>query len=185
MSKKLLLVALAIIVAAGFAGCAKKSDQLTLTIGDSKTDNAAAIEKFSGSMNDLIASGKTVKCDYEVTLKDLKQKSTIYVDGKKMRLEGVMTAAGQKDTTMHMIVDEQYNYIWSDDATSMAIKMKTVDVNANTDKSAASGDNSKVDMDMKLEMNCENWTSDAAEFTPPANVKFTDFSEMMNGLLNQ
>lgn len=180
MNKKVALVALVLVVAFGAAGCGKKSDQLKLTVNDSS--DASAMEKFSGSMNELLSRGKAMKCDFTVSDKDYKQTSTIYVDGKNMRLDGVITMAGQPETKTHMIADESYNYIWSEDKTGMGIKMKTGDVNANAGDSTAKAEDTKVDMNMKLDMDCGKWSPDATVFTPPSDVKFSDFSEMLNSL---
>jgi hypothetical protein len=162
MTKKLLLAALAIVVAVGFAGCGKKADQLTLTVGDSQTESENAIQKFNGTMRELMAKGQPVKCDYELTDSGMTVKSTLYVSGKMMRVEGSAPVNAKQVLTSHMILNggDDYAYIWMDDGTGKGTKMKMEDPAAKTDGSQVKGESGSADLDAKIEFSCSKWSAE-------------------------
>jgi hypothetical protein len=184
MTKKLLLAALAIVVAVGFAGCGKKADQLTLTVGDSQTESENAIQKFNGTMRELMAKGQPVKCDYELTDSGMTVKSTLYVSGKMMRVEGSAPVNAKQVLTSHMILNggDDYAYIWMDDGTGKGTKMKMEDPAAKTDGSQVKGESGSADLDAKIEFSCSKWSADDSMFKVPTNITFTDFSDMLKNL---
>ncbi len=107
------------------------------------------------------------------------------VSGKKMKIVGSDMGDGKKGT---MISDTEYTYIW-DDETKTGIKTKiesetpTPVVTGNTQQpieplSAATG----YEDESKFKVDCTARVILDSEFTPPADIKFTDLGEMMKAI---
>lgn len=134
------------------------------------------------SLKDLLLSGVAQKCTFSDKTDNVETNGTTYVAGGKMRGDFNSTVEG-KQTASHMIVDGKTSYIWSDDQTN-GIKM-TIDKETSESKSTSnttlnsSAKEEAVDVNKKLDYKCSPWGVNNSLFTPPANVKFTDFSAML------
>ena len=184
--RKTILVCCLVLSLALVAGCGKKSgDTAETQEKGGKIEQAAG--KFAGTMRDLMMRGEGAKCTYKMANQGFDQENTLYISGKKMRMDGVTKMAGQGEIKNHVIVLEDYQYFWNEDGTNTGFKMK-LDAAA----SQANGDtfedvqnqNTQIDLDMKLEMDCDRWSEDSGKFSPPGNIKFQDFSDMMKSFGN-
>ena len=132
------------------------------------------------SLEALLKSNKAQECSYSSEIDGTKMSATVYIAGGKMRTDSTVVTGGQTMKS-NMIVDGQTSYVWSD-GTTQGIKMTLdklkAEENTGDDKVQAGGDFEK-----EFNYSCKGWTVDNSKFTPPSNIKFTDFSSMMPSLL--
>ena len=133
-------------------------------------------------MRDLLMKGQAVKCDYMVSNDGFAQNNTLYISGKKMRMDGITKMAGQADIKNHMIVADNTQYFWNEDGTGKGTKMQYAETPVDQGNTEVQEQNTKIDMDVKMEMNCEKWSEDSGVFIPPGNIQFNDFGEMMKNI---
>ena len=151
-------------------------------------DNTAPTEQpQSSSLRELLAMGKSQKCEISSSDTDengvkTETKGTLYFSGNKMAEEVQMTSS-QKDSppnlTMMMVTDGTYMYSWDVSKKTSGMKFK---ITQPTEGDKIENKNGSVDLDKKFDMKCTNWTVDNSKFTIPADVKFTDLSEMMENI---
>lgn len=132
----------------------------------------------------IIASGGQADCQ----ITNLTDKSTtrMVLSGKKMKFIGSDFGEGKQGT---MLNDGVYTYIWTE-GEKVGFKTKveafeptkaTEDTKQPTEVDATQKAES-YDDETKFQTNCIRRNIVDSEFTPPADVTFTDFAEMMKGL---
>lgn len=142
-------------------------------------------QTLTSSLRELIAKGSSLQCKYAFTDPDTKveTKGTMYVSGSKFAQEVEISDTSKKtplNTKMSMISDGSVVYTWDPDKKDAGMKIP-VEKSAN-DKTKSN--NTNVDLDKKIEMNCSPWASDQSKFTIPSDIKFTDLSELMKNIPN-
>ncbi len=185
MNKKIILaiVALILLVLVFFGSKGKKTDETQTTKTTEKTavTNVETSESdFKGNLMDLFKAGKNMKCTYSNTTDEFSISGTTYIAGNKMRMDATTTMEDKTSIESHMVSDGTWMYSWSA-AMPQGIKMKidtqltesqtNPDTTNNTDNYAKTF---QEDYDFK----CTNWNADNGKFEIPANITFTDFSEM-------
>lgn len=147
------------------------------TTNSNDTSTKAQDNSAMSSLIDLVTSGKTTQCTFDVTADSGNSKGTIFITGEKMRGDFETTTQDGKTSQMYMIRDGNMYYMWGGELPG-GIKMtfNVDDLKTNTQA------NQYVDLNTKSDYRCSDWTTDASKFTPPSNVKFTDLSSMMEGL---
>ncbi len=132
------------------------------------------------SLKDLLSSGAAQKCTFSQTSDSGTSEGTTYVSGGKVRGDFTTTSSG-KTMTSHMISDGKTSYIWTE-GEKTGFKMTATDASPSTVQkdSADNPVNSQADLDQKADYKCSSWIVDGSVFTPPSNVTFTDFSQMLN-----
>ncbi|MEK7194949.1 MAG: hypothetical protein AAB561_00530 [Patescibacteria group bacterium] len=149
----------------------------------------AAVAIFSGgdegtggktSLEGLLKSNKAQECSYSVDADGAKMSATVYIANGKMRTDSTVTTGGQTMKS-NMIVDGQTSYVWSD-GTSQGFKM-TLDNLKSEEPTGSNQQGQAVDFEKEFDYSCKGWSVDNSKFTPPSNIKFTDFSSMMPSLL--
>jgi len=141
-------------------------------------------EKFSGSIEDLLARNKSVKCELIGKSGSDILSGTTYVSGTKARSDFQMKVDSQVMTS-HMINDGIWMYTWTDEMPGQAIKIKLDSLDSeefNTED--VPQDTGLDDYQSTLDYNCYNWVKDDSLLTPPANVNFIDYSEFLQSLKN-
>lgn len=128
-----------------------------------------------GSIKSLLSGGKNVSCSVKYPIGDSTSEGKVYVTENKMRGDFTTTVEG-KTMESHMISDGSYSYSWVS-GTPQGVKIKIDETQAKA--SPVAGQSQQVDIDAQIDMNCSSWGVDNSMFTPPADVKFTDFSSMM------
>lgn len=167
------ILLLAIIGVVGFTQLNKKPDSLnTENLTTEQTSLPAAKGLSKGTIQSLISAGKSVSC--EVNYPEMEGKGTMYVSGSNVRSD-FTTKIEEKETFSHMIFDGDTSYIWTD-GVNQGTKFK-MDPNQ---KFSASPANQTADLSKEIEMNCQDWSADNSKFSPPASVKFTDMSSLIN-----
>lgn len=128
-----------------------------------------------GSIQSLLTAGKNVTCT--INYPDQAGSGTVYVSGNKFRGDFNLKAR-EKEMVSHMIKDAETAYMWSDGSDQGTMfKMDAVK------PSVAPGTPSQTtDLNKEVDYKCSPGGADAAKFTPPANVKFTDMSAMMKNV---
>ncbi len=143
-------------------------------------ETAGGISSGVKSLKELLASGVPQKCTFASDDESGKTEGTSYIAGGKVRADFTSTI-NAKTTVSHMISDNKTSYIWTDgDKTGFKMTITETDTNATdspvTGETASQGN--EADLDQKSDYKCSVWVPDNSMFTPPADVKFTDFSEM-------
>ncbi|OGD72967.1 hypothetical protein A3K29_02365 [Candidatus Collierbacteria bacterium RIFOXYB2_FULL_46_14] len=135
-------------------------------------------------LSQIISSGGQANC--KVTNLADNTSTQITVSGKKMKVVGSDFGEGKKGT---MINDGVNTYVWTE-GEKIGFKTKletekplrptvtlTQAESVNPAETAAGYED-----DTKYRMDCTRGGVSDADFTPPADVKFTDFSEMMKAV---
>lgn len=140
-------------------------------------------EQKAEKLAQIMASGGSADC--KVTSLEDKTTTQIVISGKKMKFIGSDMGEGKKGT---MLNDGKYTYIWSEgEKTGFKSKVEEVTPTGTTanPQEQEFDTNSKVntfDDASKYKLDCTKRSITDTDFTPPADVKFTDFSEMMQGI---
>lgn len=135
-----------------------------------------------GSIKSLLGANKNITC--KVTDAESEGESTVYIAGSKMR--GDFTAKVEGKTMMsHMIQDDEYAYMWSDED-SKGTKFKLLaDEPESSVAPGTAGQSQTENLDEEVDMNCSGWIPDGSKFKAPSNVQFTDLSQMMESAKTQ
>ena len=170
MKNKGIIIAVVVILllAAGYFLMNKKGT--SVIPGTSNTFEASSGPK---SLKDLLSAGIAQKCTYSTTDISGSSEGTTFISGGKMRGDFSMMASG-KAIKSHMISDGKTSWIWTDGETT-GFKMM---VEETSEESSIEGG---TDWDQKVDYKCSPWVTDGSYFTPPSNVEFTDFSELLKG----
>ena len=159
-----------------FSGC---------TLIPGKTTSITGTEQQKAEkLGQIIASGGQADC--QVTNLTDNTSTQIIVSGKKMKFIGSDLGGGKKGT---MLNDTVYTYVWTEGEkegfkTKLEVEKpaeptedSTQEENLDTTKRAESYDD-----ETKFKTDCTSRSISDSEFTPPADVKFTDFAEIMKGV---
>ncbi len=131
------------------------------------------------SLKDLFTAGIAQKCTFSTGGDSSAQDGTTYIANGKLRGDFVTDIDG-KSTQTHMIVVSNTSYIWMDGQNT---GFKST-FNPSDYEAAESGDSGKdttagLDFNKQADYKCSAWVVDDSLFTPPVDVKFSDFSELM------
>ncbi|QQR82880.1 hypothetical protein IPJ70_02105 [Candidatus Campbellbacteria bacterium] len=129
------------------------------------------------SLSDLMSRGTPAKCQYSMASEGFEQTSTVYYDGKKMYMENASMMGGKK-VQSNMLIDGEFQYMWSDDGTRQGLKMAVVKDAPAPSENIPTGQASQVDFGKNLQMKCDRWSGDDGVFTPPSDVTFVDLSDL-------
>jgi hypothetical protein len=171
MKKSLIVVIVAIVLALGVGGyfvLGRKASQGTGSSSDSPK-----------SLKDLLSSGVAQKCTFSNKEDSNSSEGTTYVSGGKVRGD-FTTVTSNKTVKSHMISDGTTSYIWTD-GEKTGFKMTVTKSDDETETSPVDKTSEEsVDLNQKADYKCSAWVVDGSFFTPPSDVKFTDFSQMLN-----
>lgn len=172
-NKTLVIVAVIVILAllggAAYLSLSKSSKTVTPTEKTTVTEPNASPSGVTGTLKSLF--GKNQSCT--ITYPNNGGSGTIYVSGNKFRGDFTTKIAGEKEVKSQVLSDGVYTYVWSSE-TPTGIKMK-IDVTSPT----ASAQTGNFNLDQEVGLKCSPWGVDASKFTVPANVKFTDMSNLI------
>lgn len=179
MNKKILIVVVVLLLVVGgyFFMKGQKGGTPAGTQGTTETSSGGL-----KSLKDLIASGVAQKCTFSTSDTSGVSEGTTYVAGGKMRGDFTSTVSG-KTTKSHMIADGKTTYIWVDGEKTgfkTTFEETATAKPEGTQVSEGTASGGGVDLNQKTDYKCSTWITDSSQFTPPADVKFTDFSQMFN-----
>lgn len=126
-----------------------------------------------GTIQSLLKQGKNVTCS--ISYPEGSGSGTVYVAGSKVRGD-FTTKVDNKEMMSHMINENNTAYVWTD-ASNQGTKI-TVDPSKPV-PSAPEGAPQSADLEKVVDMDCKNWSVDNSKFSVPANVTFTDMSELL------
>lgn len=132
------------------------------------------------SLKELLARGDNLECTFDYTDEiGNNTTGTIYVASKKVRADMVFTEKDKQPKEYGMIRDETYLFTW-DKTTNEGFKVKTTSLEASDSGRAKELQKQQtLDEDRQYEFDCSDWSPDVSFFSPPGNVKFTDFSAQL------
>ncbi len=173
MNKKLgLPLALLVLLVGGYFGVSslKKSP-----LGEAMT---------KGSISALLAAGKNVSCTMSGPDGS---KGTVYVAGERVRGEFTTKGPNGTDMATSYIVDQDYMYMWSG---KEGTKFKNEKITPPPQRERQENESAPTtgqgpDLDTEGDLDCKSWRPDNSMFTPPSDVKFTDFTAMMEKAAEQ
>lgn len=176
--KQLVVVAVVVILLVlGLGGFFLFSKQSPSSTQNQTSKATTGNEKSAmGSLVDLINGGSNVTCNFNTPADEngYASKGTIYISSGNMRGDFINTING-KTTNMSMIRNGNDNYIWGDEVeTGIKMTLSTEELTKETNEGSK-----YVDLNQKLDYKCNPWGVDKSKFNPPTNIKFTDFSKMM------
>jgi hypothetical protein len=195
--KKTLIIVIVVLVLLGIAGFVVRSFYFKrLNSGSgivsnllknavTKEEGTSAGDIIRGTLDQVLGSGKSVKCTYSGTTEGTKVEAISYISGEKFRTDSTTTVPEEGPIEFHMISDGDNSYMWG---TTMetGIKMKYSDYQKSGNDSAEPGsaaDKFNLASSMKgYNYDCKPWLGDPTKFVVPTNVQFQDLSEMMKGL---
>lgn len=143
----------------------------------SVAENSQSDQKNRGTIQSLISAGKNVVC--EINMPEQKSSGTTYVVGNKVRGDFTVNLdESGKPMMSHMISDGEYMYMWTD-GVDQGTKFKIDAVSANPSALPSSAPKT-ANLNQEVDLNCSDWAVDNTKFNVPANIKFTDMSQLMN-----
>lgn len=131
---------------------------------------------IQSSITEILSSGQTAQCTFTMADTDSQTSGTVYTSGDMARGDFSSTIDGKENVT-HMIKDEDTFYLWGD-SLPMGFKM-TMSVDDLTSKAQNNPLSEAIDPSKKFDVKCVSWTKDDSIFTPPTDVKFTSFGNIL------
>jgi len=189
--KKFILPTLLIIFSTVlFSACKKSTNQAVQTEAP-----APAIEEqqqqqqdggdFSGTIKDLISSGKAQKCTW--TLPE-QGSSTVYVDGQKTRIEiNMPITEDQPARQMITVSDPTWAYTWNP-GVKEGMKMNIEEMAKEAQEALNADEQTPTDgndddyqamVNQDYQFKCDSWKADSSMFIPPTDVEFVDMNATM------
>lgn len=164
MQKKFLLLgAILVLVLTMGAACGKKAAE----------DQGEAL---SGSIPELLAKGRSLKCVLVAEAGEAIASGTTYVAQGKFRSDYEMKVAGQPNMKAHSLSDGVWLYSWNDAYPEQAGKFKMADM----EKASGQAENQGAEnYQEKFDYKCYKWSADESLLTPPAGINFKDYSEVL------
>lgn len=186
--KKIALFSLAIIASVALTGCGEKTQPLTTTanpsVAPAQVVETPVKETFNGTMEDLLARGKSIKCVSSSMADGAKMEGEFYVDATAGRTKSITRTTGpdQKVQISNMLMTKENIYMWTEGSKEglMFPVMKPAGAPADADK------NPEADKrNQKYDFVCDAWTLDAGMFSMPAGVKFVDQTAQFKQLMDK
>jgi len=152
-------------------GCGKQ------TAGPAE-ENKPAGEALSGSIADLLAKGRSIRCDLVAKDDSTITSGTTYVANGKFRSDYKMKVAGSADILAYSLSDGTWLYSWNDIYRDQAAKFKMADLNQEGTKTEAEEEGTE-NYNAKFDYKCFDWPTDESVFVPPTGITFKDFSAIL------
>lgn len=148
---------------------------------------------LTGDFLDLVAQGDAVMCTWNSTEVDgMDISGTAYVADQKMRAETTMINREDNSQIMaNSIIDGQTIYSWTDNSNqgTMMDLSRIEEMSEEFDQAEDAESNPDVEslqtLQQDYQFNCQPWTVDQSMLTPPTDVEFTDFSQIMENFNTQ
>lgn len=182
MNKKIIPI-IAIIVILIVGGYFLKTKKQTNTVNVPQTVNQTMSE--AAEFAKAIESGKPTTC----IMTKGSEKMEYFLKGKKM-FANITTMIENKTIVSHMINDEKFLYMWSDDQKqgskiSMIIPSPSTSSSSPSEPLTPKFESEKDYENIKNEgynINCKSSNIDETAFVPPLDIKFIDPTEMMKAI---
>jgi hypothetical protein len=106
---------------------------------------------------------------------------TVYITADEENLRGDFQIIGGDVSAAHIIHVDDMTYIWSPDQ-GEGIMMQ-IDQEDSIFGNDESDEQMGIAEDEPIDFECAEWDADPSFFEPPADVNFTDFGSMMQGMM--
>jgi len=165
------------------SGCGQQTSNNQSTKSEDKSDTS------SFSLRELIAKNIPQKCTYSGSNEEGSFTSEIIISGKKFN-QIISYKSSEGEEKINSISDGEYVYTWGSHAAggTFATKLKadfdTESTPEMEENPEAIGDvsESQTDLDSKFEGKCSPTVVTDANFQPPTDVKFEDYSKFLDDL---
>lgn len=165
------------------SGCTQQTSNNQNTKNEDKTENS------SFSLRELIAQNVPQKCTYSGSNQEGSFTSEIIISGKKFN-QVITYKSAEGEEKINSISDGEYVYTWGSHATggTFATKLKadfdTESTPEMEENPETVGDisESQTDLDSKFDGKCSPTVVTDANFQPPKDVKFEDYSKFLDDL---
>jgi hypothetical protein len=158
-----------------FAGQIRTGNDSNKSVGDAVADTV------KGTLQEILRTGKNVKCSFSQTNEDGKIESITYISGNKFRTESKATDSDNKITESNLISDGEWAYMWGSEQ-EVGTKMKFSEFQKPDNSNANPGTyKGNAEFMKNYNYNCTPWIPDSSKFKVPANIEFQDLTEMMKG----
>ncbi|MFA9288981.1 MAG: hypothetical protein ACEQSA_03825 [Weeksellaceae bacterium] len=134
------------------------------------------------SLQELMAMGKNQKCTFEYNDPNGGIEGTTYISASNVRSDFNNTDKDGKTSNGGMITDGDFMYTWTSDSKEGVKTAITDDMQKTVEEEREKfmqNPDTYMDPNQKVEYDCANWNPDVKVFTPPADIKFTDYSVQM------
>jgi hypothetical protein len=183
--KKIALLSLVLAVGAALAGCSLQNKTATPATTPAPKTAAPAAESFSGTMGELLAKGKSVKCTSASENNGVKTESEFYIDAAGGRSKSVVkiTVAG-KEQIMNSITTKEAVYTWTEgQKEGLLFAVTKTEPTAAQPTAAAPTAPSAQPSNAKYDFNCKAWNIEESVFALPSDVTFVDQAAKLNELM--
>lgn len=176
MNTRLLAIGIIIVILLGAGGLLFYNQSQNKPSQTETSQASPTPQANQKSILDLFSSGASQECTFDYKDETQGETSGVFFMAKDKMRGDITTKAGGKTSNFSMIRVGEDNYMWGTDLESgIKMKLSMEDLKSNEQVS------SYTDLDQSFDYKCKGWGVDNSKFTPPANVKFTDFSAMMEG----
>jgi hypothetical protein len=166
MSKKVLVFAAIVLL----AGACSKTDTVQNKQDTAPVANKEQAAAGQSSFKELLASGKTQKCETSFATPNGNYSGTVYFAPEKMSGDFTFQIMG-KTKESHMVIKDQTVYTWLDVmGTTMGFKMP---VSASSTEVSSSG-GSAANINQKISYDCQSWAEDDSVFALPQGLAFKE-----------
>lgn len=184
--KKIALLSLILLASVALTGCLFQKTATPAAI-PAPTSETPVKESFSGTMQELLAKGKSVKCTSVSENDSGKTEGEFYIDGASGRTKSVtkITVAGQTQV-MNSIMTKEAVYTWTEGQKQGFLfpVSKTEPTPTTAEPTTAEPTAPATGQpDEKYNMNCEVWKVDDSLFTVPTDVTFVDQATKLKELM--
>ncbi len=185
--KKIILLGLVLAAGVSLSGCLFSKQ----AAAPATTPEAAAPtnESFSGTMGELLAKGKSVKCTSASEADGAKTESEFYIDSASGRSKNIikMTLANKPTQITNSITTKEAVYTWVEGQKEgflfpITKTEPTASQPAATEQNAPAAPTG-AKPDEKYDFNCEAWRVDESIFALPEGVNFVDQAAKLKDLM--
>jgi hypothetical protein len=179
MKQKIFFLSLSLFSLFFLSACGQKDTPITSTQAPQVTEATSPDESsFSGSVKDLLALGKNLKCTWTFENEQSQMAGTVYVSGTKSRTDMLVNAPQTENLTTHFISDGQTAYSWTDGQPQGYMFKINPD-----DQNTPDPENQQYrDWQNEYEYKCDTWSLDNSLFQIPQDIKFVDLNQQMQEL---
>lgn len=157
---------------------ATSSAELTEATPDRTADTG------TGTFADFFGSGENVYCTFSGDYDEgVSGEGEFWYANDKMRVEATTRVDGEVYTS-NMINDGDKVYVWGGTAAGMQAMVMDADTAMNedsTDSTQTEQAAARVDMQQRVQYECNPWSARDTQFVPPSDIEFVDMQAMMDG----
>jgi len=185
--KKLFLLALVLAAGVTLSGClfSKKTEPAATPASEATTP---AEESFSGTIGELLARGKSVKCISASEDAGVKTAGEFYIDGSTGRTKSVtkITETAKPAQIMNSVMTKEAVYTWVEgqqEGFLYPITKTEPEPTASEPTAADQNLPAPEKEETKYDFNCEAWNVEENIFALPGDVTFVDQAAKLKELI--